>query len=131
MSREKIRSERGAAMVEFALILPLILLLLFGVIEFGRAYNVKVQLTGAAREGARVVALGGNEAASDARVVAAAPGLNSPTFGNGHTTVTQSCPPGATGDAKVTVSYPLQALTPLIPSGTITLTATGVMRCGL
>ena len=118
-------------MVEFALILPLVLLLLFGIVEFGRAYMVKVQLTGAVREGARVVALGGDEAASDAKVVAAAPGLSSPTFGNGHTTVVQLCPPGATGDAKVTVSYPLQALTPLIPSGTFTLDTTGVMRCGL
>jgi hypothetical protein len=77
------------------------------------------------------VALGGDEAASDARVVAAAPGLSSPTFGDGHTTVVQLCPPGATGDARVTVSYPLQALTPLIPSGTFTLNTTGVMRCGL
>jgi Flp pilus assembly protein TadG len=51
------RDERGAAAVEFALILPVIILLLFGIIEFGRAWNVKQVLTDAAREGARVAAV--------------------------------------------------------------------------
>jgi Flp pilus assembly protein TadG len=48
------RDDSGAAMVEFAIVLPLILLLLFGIMEFGRAWNVKQVLTDAAREGARV-----------------------------------------------------------------------------
>jgi Flp pilus assembly protein TadG len=49
-----LRDDAGAAAVEFALILPVVLLLLFGIIEFGRAWNVKQVLTDAAREGARV-----------------------------------------------------------------------------
>jgi Flp pilus assembly protein TadG len=48
------RDETGAAAVEFALILPVVILLLFGIIEFGRAWNVMQVLTDAAREGARV-----------------------------------------------------------------------------
>jgi Flp pilus assembly protein TadG len=40
-------------MVEFALILPLLLLLLIGIVEFARAWNVYEVLTDAAREGAR------------------------------------------------------------------------------
>jgi Flp pilus assembly protein TadG len=48
------RDERGAAAVEFGLIFPLIVLILFGIIEFGRAWNVRQTLTDAAREGARV-----------------------------------------------------------------------------
>jgi Flp pilus assembly protein TadG len=48
----------GAAAVEFALVLPIILLLLFGIIEFGRAWNVRQTLTDAAREGARLAAVG-------------------------------------------------------------------------
>jgi Flp pilus assembly pilin Flp len=51
------RDERGAAAVEFALILPVIIMLLFGIIELGRAWNVKQVLTDAAREGARVAAV--------------------------------------------------------------------------
>jgi Flp pilus assembly protein TadG len=45
--------ERGSAMVEFALILPLILMLTFGVVTAALTYNHKIDLTHAAREGAR------------------------------------------------------------------------------
>ena len=48
-----IRSENGAAVVEFALILPLLLTLLFGSIEFGLLLFDKAILTNAAREGSR------------------------------------------------------------------------------
>lgn len=47
------RSERGAAMVEMALILPIIILLFLGMIDFGRALFLYNNLTNAAREGAR------------------------------------------------------------------------------
>ena len=46
-------------MVEFALVLPVLVLLLFGIIEFTRAYNAKTTMTHAAREGARVGVLPG------------------------------------------------------------------------
>jgi Flp pilus assembly protein TadG len=45
--------ERGQALVELALILPFLLLLLFGIIEFGRAFFQKNMTINAAREGAR------------------------------------------------------------------------------
>jgi Flp pilus assembly protein TadG len=54
------REDRGAAAVEFALISPLLFLLLFGIIEFGRAWNVRQTLTDAAREGARVAVVNNN-----------------------------------------------------------------------
>lgn len=47
------RGRRGQAVVEFALILPVFMLMLFGAIEFGRAYYTLHLLTNAAREGAR------------------------------------------------------------------------------
>jgi Flp pilus assembly pilin Flp len=52
------RDEGGAAAVEFALLLPLIVLLLFGIIEFGLAFNTRIQATNAAREGARMAIVG-------------------------------------------------------------------------
>lgn len=55
--------ERGAAAVEMAIVLPLLLLLLGGIVDFGRAFYTKNILTNAAREGAR--------AASSASVVPA------------------------------------------------------------
>ena len=50
--------EDGAAAVEFALLLPLLVLLLFGLIQFGLAFNTKIQATNAAREGARMAVVG-------------------------------------------------------------------------
>ena len=47
------RGERGQALAEFALVLPLVLLFIAGIIEMGRAWNIKQAVTDAAREGAR------------------------------------------------------------------------------
>jgi hypothetical protein len=47
------RSERGQALAEFALVLPLVMLFIAGIVEFGRAWNIKQAVTDAAREGAR------------------------------------------------------------------------------
>jgi Flp pilus assembly pilin Flp len=47
------RDERGAAMVELAIVLPILMLIVMGIVEFGRAWNVYQVITDAAREGAR------------------------------------------------------------------------------
>jgi Flp pilus assembly protein TadG len=59
--------QRGAAAVEFALVLPLLLSLLLGVIDFGVAFGQNVSLQGAAREGARQGVTQGDVIASVAR----------------------------------------------------------------
>lgn len=48
-----VAEERGAELVEFAILAPLLVMLLMGMIWFGRAYNTTQTLTRAAREGAR------------------------------------------------------------------------------
>jgi Flp pilus assembly protein TadG len=50
-----LRDQRGQALAEFALVLPLILFFIAGVVEMGRAWNIKQAVTDAAREGARYV----------------------------------------------------------------------------
>ena len=52
------RGQDGAAAVEFALLLPLLVLLLFGFIQFGTAFNTRIQATNAAREAARAAVIG-------------------------------------------------------------------------
>jgi general stress protein CsbA len=52
-----VRNNRGQALVEFALILPLVMLILIGIVEFGRAWQAKQTLTDVAREGARIAAI--------------------------------------------------------------------------
>ena len=51
------RRERGAVAVEFALVLPVLLLILLGIIDFGRVMFVKNALANAASQGARVAAM--------------------------------------------------------------------------
>jgi Flp pilus assembly protein TadG len=51
------RDERGAAMVEFAMILPLLVLLTFGIIEFGVAFNASSSVSQASRAGGRTAAI--------------------------------------------------------------------------
>lgn len=125
--------DRGAAAVEFALLLPLLLLIVFGLIDFGRALNAQITLTQAVREGARLAALGQPNVVS--RTQAAAVGLSNVTV-----SVT-SCPAGATQgtDAVVRASYSFSFVTPVgaiagLFGGSglgspITLTAQGVMAC--
>jgi Flp pilus assembly protein TadG len=51
------RNERGQTMAEFALVLPLLAILLFGVIQFGIVFNQYLTITDAVREGARKAAV--------------------------------------------------------------------------
>ena len=124
--------DRGAVAVELALLLPMLLLIVFGIIDFGRALNAQITLTQAAREGARLAAL--NQPNVVSRTQAAAVGLSPVSV-----TVT-SCPAGAAAgvNAIVQVSYTFTFLTPVgsiakIFGGgwgsTLTLTAQGVMPC--
>lgn len=55
--RHKGHLDRGAAAVEMALVLPVLLFLLMGMIDFGRMFNAQIQLSQAAREGVRLAAL--------------------------------------------------------------------------
>lgn len=57
-------SENGQSAVEFALIFPLLMVILLGIIEFGWFLNAKITITSAAREAVRVYAITNNEAAA-------------------------------------------------------------------
>lgn len=61
------RREEGASAVEFALVLSLLFMLVFGIIQFGMAFNRTQGLHAAAREGARVAAVGGTQSDVQAR----------------------------------------------------------------
>jgi Flp pilus assembly protein TadG len=57
--RTRLRNQRGTALLETAVTLPIILLVSVAIFEFGRAYQVQQVLTNAAREGARMAVLEG------------------------------------------------------------------------
>ena len=68
MCQSSRKKRRGAAVVEFAVVAPIFLLFVFGLIEYGRMVMVQQVLTNASREGARVAVL---EGSTDADVVTA------------------------------------------------------------
>lgn len=116
--------------MEFALILPILVVLVFGIVEFGRGYNAKVELTGAVREGARALALGkpvsGSPDSATAKIVSASPGLSPAPA------VVAATPcPNASDEASVTATYRVAWNIPLLNSGTWTIRTKGVMRCGV
>ncbi|MHA7208943.1 TadE/TadG family type IV pilus assembly protein [Arthrobacter sp. MDT1-65] len=124
---ERLRSERGATAVEFALVVPVLLILLIGVIEFGRVYNAQLQLTAAARESVRVMAIQKQPATAQSAALAAAPGL-SPALKLENVKVTpSSCT--STTDVTVTISYSVSLVSGLFANA-IPLTGKAVMRCG-
>lgn len=126
---DKSRGERGAAAVEFAIVVPLLILLVVGIAEFGRAYNVATTLSAAARQGARTMALENSTGAARASAQSAATGLG---LSASQISVTPSaCPTGSTSSTTlvtVRITYPMAFVTGLFGSS-VTLHGAGVMRC--
>ncbi len=91
------RAQRGSVQIEFVLFFPLLLLLFFGVIDFGQIYNSYIRLTNAALAGAQFGSISGRSA-NYAGMKAAA--TNTATGLSGFSvTASQSCacsPGGAT-----------------------------------
>ena len=124
----RLNEQRGAAALEFALVLPLLVMLITGIIEFSRAYNAKEALQYAVREGARELAI--NNDPGDAQTVTEDRAIGLDTA-NLTVPLPTACPATvtATSTATVNATYDLEYAIPLWGSGTWTLSATGVMRC--
>ncbi|MEX2486612.1 MAG: TadE/TadG family type IV pilus assembly protein [Nitriliruptoraceae bacterium] len=121
------RSDRGAAAVEFALVVPVLLLLVLGILEFGRAFNAQVSLTAAARESVRVMAVENDVDAAVTVASDAAVSLN-PSIDASHVEISPTvCAPGT--NVTVTITYPFEFVTGTF-GPEITLTGQGMMRCG-
>ena len=124
----RIGSEDGQALVEFALVLPLLLLVLFGIVEFGLLFSTTLTLNEAARDGARYASVG----ASDAQILQVV-NQDCASLNTAALTVVTS-PASASrlaGDpVSVTVEYPVTLVPSLagLPSGTILLKAEITMR---
>jgi Flp pilus assembly protein TadG len=137
------RDQRGAALLEMAFTLPLLLLISVGIFEFGRAFEVWQVLTNAAREGARVAVLPGiSDAMVTARVQQYANagvldvGVTPTVTIQRDTTISYGS--GTASGSKVTVSYPfrfivLQGVVRMIVTGStvgapFTMAASATMR---
>lgn len=119
-------SERGAVAVEFAILAPVLIMLLLGIMEFGRAYNVQVSLSNAAREGVRVMAISNDQTAAKTAAKNAAVSLNPQLADTNFTFSPASCTSGA--QMSVTIKYTLSTLTGI--AGPFPMQGVGVMVCG-
>lgn len=123
--------DRGAAAVEFALVLLPLVLVVFGIIEFGRAYNAQVTLQHAVREGARYYALHHDEdtAVEDTKDVTVAAATSIDLDKDRVTVSPDPCDPPDPGT--VAAEYDFAFITwQFGDDPEITLSAEGVMRCG-
>lgn len=120
----RLEAERGAVAVEFALVLPLLLMILFAIIELGHAYNVQISVTHAARESARTMAITQDWTDAKEAALASSPTLSAAKL---QFPTQPACVAGA--PVEVVLTYPLPGLTGLLPSG-ISVTGKAAMQCG-
>lgn len=111
------RTDSGAAAVEFAIVVPLLLLILFALVDFGRMFFVQVSLNAASREGARASSIGLGTTQVESLVQASSPGtaqLSTLTGGSTLSVAQQPCSPSVSNErTAVTVSVPFSWFTPL------------------
>ena len=150
-SRTRMQGDKGAVAVEMALITPLLVLLVFGIIQFGIVLAQQVALGNGARQGARFGVVGARTCAqiqSEAQAAASTIGMAASQvwvavyLNNGSTpvcvesqtgasTTTKPCLGSAIDDTiKVTTRYDSSLIIPFGPSEPIfTLSSKGVFRC--
>jgi general stress protein CsbA len=114
------KSEKGQSLVEYAFVLPLLLLLIFGIVDFGRYFHAALTVDHAGREAARAASVG----KSDVVAVAVRNG-SSISLTAGHVQFSQSAE-----EATIRIVYPITFITPVIGSlvGTLQVEDTTVMR---
>jgi Flp pilus assembly protein TadG len=134
MPRRSLRTQRGQAVTEFAVILPVLLLVLLAIYQFGVVFNNYIQVTAAAREGARKAAVsrtaGSCSSVQTMAITAAknaAPGLDQskmsvtlPTY----TCTNNALAPGTDTTVKVTYPYSISILGKIVTSGSLSSTTT-------
>jgi Flp pilus assembly protein TadG len=139
MRTRLIKNERGAALLEAAVTIPLILMIAVGIFEFGRAYQTWQVVTNAAREGARVAVINGttdDQVREAVRTYMTAGRLDHAS--TAYIDVARNAPLGAWTASSITISYPFEfiMLNPIVrlvvPSSTtgapITMSAVATMR---
>ena len=139
MRKTLAKNQRGAALIEAAVTIPIILLISVAIFEFGRAYQTWQVLTNAAREGARVAIISGTT--QDQVKTTVVNYMNIGQLANTSTdqvNVDQNVTLGASTGSQVTISYPFEfiVLNPVArlvdrtssTGAPITMSAVAVMR---
>ena len=129
--------EKGQALVEFAIIIPILLAVLLGIVEFARAWQIQQVVTNAAREGARVGVINTNGLAEvDAAIQVYLQSANMDMSQADWTTGTVlSSVSGDPDTVTVSYNYTYRLFGPVInllggggTPGSVTLSSTAIMR---
>ena len=107
--------DQGVVALELVLVLPFLVALLLAIAQVGSFFNKKIEVTSAARDAARTLALRGQP---------------SYPFGMTASDVFTCAAGDTTSNASVTLTSSFTFSIPFIPIGTNTITAKGTMRCG-
>lgn len=115
MTRRLHSDRRGSIAAEFALVIPLLLLMSFGIIEFGRTMWVRNSLQSAVEDAARCYALKRPECATiaDVKIYAASKAMGVPIAADAFAAAPAAC--GSVSGKQVTVTYPFTSVVPVIP----------------
>jgi Flp pilus assembly protein TadG len=126
-------TERGAVAAEFAVILPLLMLLVVGIIQFGIYFNNRQGLQAAAREGARIASISSSTSTDVTNRVSSAMGGVGIPAGSWTVTInptgTQPCLNRSGQPVTVTVRAPQRISVPFWTTKVVTVTGTGVFQC--
>ena len=131
---KKVKREDGQAMVEFALILPVFLLILCGIIDFGWLFYNQLSLNNACREGARYAVVHTDENADTQSIINHIEKISTTVFANDGVdiTVTYSSPNDPTaGDVTVDMKADISFFTPVLSTvlgKEKTITSTVIMK---
>ena len=131
---KKDKREDGQAMVEFALILPIFLLILCGIIDFGWLFYNQLSLNNACREGARYAVVNTAEDASTQAIINHIENSTTTVFANDGVDIeiTYTAPNDPTsGDIKVTLEAEISFFTPVLSTvmgKEKTITSTVIMK---
>jgi Flp pilus assembly protein TadG len=123
--KNTIKNERGQTMTEFAFVLPILLVVLFGIVQFGIIYNNYVTLTDAARAASRqgAVSRSSSDPEGDCESTGYAAGTNLKNPGTDFVVKCNSTW-AAGSDVTVTATYPydIKLLDWVVASGTLNTT---------
>ena len=133
--RRAFKNRLGQGLVEFVLIAPMLLVLIMGLVEFARAWNIRHVVTDAAREGARNIALYNNSITTDSAIQVMHSAMAAAGMDTSLATITVDDGNHATdSQASVTIEYPYTVgivqtfLGWLLSDATFTIGSTFVMR---
>ena len=125
--RTHMKQERGQSVAEFALVLPLMMLVLLGIVQFGMVFKQYITLTDAVREGARKAAVARHRADRTSHVqtavVTAGSDLGS-GFTTGNVSVTSTWNHGEDVVVRATFPFDINIIGIVVHSGTMSSTAT-------